>query len=194
METKPKLLIFAAPSGAGKTTIVRHVMSVFPQLGFSVSATTRSRRPHETDGKDYYFLDVPTFKQRVEQGHFVEWEEVYEGVFYGTLRSELIRLSKAGKIATFDVDVVGAIDLKEQFGEDAVTVFVKPPSLEALRQRLVRRNTETPETLAKRLAKATQELAFENKFDVVLVNDVLEDALITAEKLVADFLQETQSK
>jgi guanylate kinase len=185
-----KLLIFAAPSGAGKTTIVRHLLGRFPQLAFSVSATTRSRRDHEQDGRDYYFMDVATFRQKMAEGAFVEWEEVYEGQYYGTLRAEIERLWSEGKHVLFDVDVKGALRLKAAYPDRALAVFVKPPSPETIRQRLIARGTETPETLAKRMARVAEELSYEPQFDEVLVNDDLAEALAEAEALVAETLDE----
>ncbi|MFZ4559993.1 MAG: guanylate kinase [Saprospiraceae bacterium] len=179
-----KLVLFAAPSGAGKTTIVRRLLDLFDQLSFSVSATTRPRRAYEEEGKDYYFLDVPAFKRRVDAGDFVEWEEVYPGTFYGTLKSELERLWASGKDIVFDVDVQGALRIKEAYPDNSLAIFVKPPSKEVLFQRLQGRKTESPKTLQERMAKAEEELLFENKFDYVLVNDALDEAVREAEQLV----------
>lgn len=183
-----KLLIFAAPSGAGKTTIVRHLLQRFPTLSFSISATTRAKRAHETDGIDYYFISREDFQQRIEAKAFAEWEEVYPGQFYGTLHSEIQRLWQAGKDIIFDIDVYGATWLKKRYPDNALTVFVKPPSREVLIERLRQRGTESEETFAKRIVKADEELAFENKLDVVLVNDNLADALLEAEKITSEFL------
>lgn len=183
-----KLLIFAAPSGAGKTTIVRHLLGRFPQLAFSVSATTRNQRPHEQDGRDYYFMDTDTFRQKMAQGEFVEWEEVYEGQYYGTLRAEIERLWSEGRHVLFDVDVKGALRLKAAYPDQALAVFVKPPGPETIRQRLIARGTETPETLAKRMARVAEELSYELRFDQVLINDDLSRALAEAETLVANQL------
>lgn len=185
-----KMLIFAAPSGAGKTTIVRHLLSVFPQLSFSVSAATRERRAHEIHGRDYYFITQEEFRQRIDNKEFAEWEEVYPGQFYGTLHSEIERLWGAGKAIIFDIDVYGAVRLKKKYPEQALTVFVKPPSRDALIERLRGRGTESEETFKKRIVKADEELAFENKFDLVLVNDVLEEALARAEEIARRFLSE----
>ena len=184
----PKLLVFTAPSGAGKTTIVRHLLEKFDQLEFSVSATTRPKREHEVHGKDYYFLPPETFKRKLENGDFLEWEEVYEGTIYGTLHSEIDRISNAGKIAVFDIDVKGALNIKEQYGEDAFTVFVKPPSLEVLIQRLKDRGTEDEAAFEKRVSRMHYEMSCEKKFDYVLVNDELQFALNEAESLIKDFL------
>lgn len=183
-----KLLLFAAPSGAGKTTIVRYLLGKFPNLSFSVSATTRNRRAYEQDGVDYYFISQEEFRRRMENKAFAEWEEVYAGQFYGTLHSEIQRLWAMGKDIIFDIDVYGAVRLKKKYPEQALTVFVKPPSRDALIERLRLRGTESEETFAKRIIKADEELAFENKFDMVLVNDVLEDALRRAENIAENFL------
>lgn len=188
-----RLLIFAAPSGAGKTTIVRHLASTFPSLAFSVSATTRARRSYEEHGRDYYFYTVPEFEALVAADAFVEWEEVYEGQFYGTLRSEIDRLLQGSpteppRDVIFDIDVRGALNIKRHYPDASLTVFVKPPSQEVLYERLRGRNTESEESLQKRLAKAAIELAYEDQFDTVLVNDVLADALREAEALAGNFL------
>ena len=183
-----KLVLFAAPSGAGKTTIVRRLLEIFDQLSFSVSATTRPRRAYEVEGRDYYFLDPPAFKGRVEAGDFVEWEEVYPGTFYGTLKSELERLWALGKDIVFDVDVQGALRIKEAYPDSSLAVFVKPPSKEVLFQRLEARKTESPKTLQERMSKAEEELKFENKFDYVLVNDALDEAVLEAEQVVRNWI------
>ncbi len=183
-----KLLIFAAPSGSGKTTIVRHLLDRYPNLSFSVSATTRAKRAHERHGVDYYFISQEAFRRHIDHKDFAEWEEVYAGQYYGTLRSEIERIWAEGKDVIFDIDVHGAMRLKRKYGEQALTVFVKPPSHEALVERLRARGTENEETLTRRIAKAEEELGFENKFDVVLVNDVLEEALRRAETIAEPFL------
>jgi len=190
VNTDRKLLIFTAPSGAGKTTIVRHLLSRFEQLAFSVSATTRSRRPHEQEGKDYYFVSPDRFNALLAEGAFVESEEVYEGLYYGTLRSELERLWSLGKCIIFDIDVQGAINLKAQFEEEACTVFIRPPSAAVLFERLRNRKTETPESLMRRINKAEEELTFESKFDIVLINDDLNLALLEAENIVETFINQ----
>ena len=188
-----KLLLFAAPSGAGKTTIVRHLLQHFPALSFSISATTRAKRDHEVDGRDYYFLSQTAFRELIDAGAFVEWEEVYAGQYYGTLRREIERLWAEGKHILFDIDVKGALNLKRAYPHESLTVFVKPPSLQAIRERLIARNTETPETLQKRLNRANEELSLENNFDVILVNDILADALRQAEQLVSQFINNTDA-
>ncbi len=185
-----RLVIVAAPSGAGKTTIVRHLISKFPSLAFSVSATTRARRAHEVEGQDYYFIAVEDFKKKVAAGDFLEWEEVYAGSFYGTLMSEIRRMKSLQKDIIFDVDVQGALNIKRNYPEGSLALFIKPPSLETLAERLRSRGTETPESLAKRLEKADFELTFEQKFDQTIINDDLPSALKTAEKLVQKFLEQ----
>ncbi|HAQ37422.1 MAG TPA: guanylate kinase [Saprospirales bacterium] len=184
-----KMMVFTAPSGSGKTTIVRHLLEKFEQLEFSISATTRSKRDHETDGKDYYFLTVEAFKEKIDQEAFVEWEEVYPGRFYGTLKSEVERIWNEGKFVLFDVDVLGAGSIKKMYGEKCMAVFVKPPSIEILAERLKARKTETPETLEIRKARFLKELQHESNFDVVLINDQLVDALADAETLVRNFFK-----
>jgi guanylate kinase len=184
-----KLIIFSAPSGSGKTTLVHYLLSK-PELklAFSVSAASRAKRPNEVDGKDYYFLSPDEFRSRIATGDFLEWEEVYENQYYGTLRSEIDRIHAEGKTVIFDVDVVGGLNIKKQFGDAALAIFVQPPSVKELENRLKRRDTESDESLAKRVAKAEEELTFANRFDVVVVNDVLDDAKKKAYRLVADFI------
>ncbi|NRA50683.1 MAG: guanylate kinase [Phaeodactylibacter sp.] len=181
-----KLFLFAAPSGAGKTTIVRHLLDKYDHLSFSISATTRSKRPHETNGKDYYFIDAEEFKTLVREDGFVEWEEVYEGLFYGTLKREVERLWGAGKHIVFDIDVKGALNIKKAYPEEAVAIFVKPPSLETLRNRLTSRGTEDDANLKKRLDRAVEEMGYEDRFDIVLVNDDLEEALKASERIIEE--------
>ncbi|GJM31758.1 MAG: guanylate kinase [Saprospiraceae bacterium] len=183
-----KLLIFAAPSGAGKTTIVHHLLNHFDSISFSVSATTRAQRPHERDGEDYYFLSAETFKQLIEEDAFVEWEEVYKNQFYGTLKREIERLWQENKDIIFDIDVKGALNIKKAYPEVSLSVFIKPPSPEALFERLRNRRTESEESLRIRMARVSEELMYEDRFDQVLVNDDLEVALLEAEKIVGDFL------
>jgi guanylate kinase len=188
--TKGKAIIFSAPSGAGKTTIVRHLLGVEDlKLSFSISATTRAKRAHEIEGRDYYFISPQEFIERAREGHFVEWEEVYEGQYYGTLKSEIDRIWRNGKHVIFDLDVIGGLNLKKILGDQALAVFVKPPSIEILRFRLRNRSTETADKITIRLEKAHHELTFEPRFDKVIVNDILEDAFIQSEKLVRDFLK-----
>lgn len=189
---KGKLIIFTAPSGAGKTTIVRHLLGTFDSLAFSVSATSRPRREHERDGEDYYFLSPPEFRKRIDAGEFVEWEQVYPNQFYGTLKSEIDRLWAAGKHIIFDIDVKGATNIKNAYPEGSLAVFVKPPSPEILFERLRNRGTETPASYRKRVKRATLELTYEDKFDEVLLNDELDDALRNAEGIVSHFLEKEE--
>jgi guanylate kinase len=181
------LIIVTAPSGAGKTTIVKFLLNNFDNIAFSVSATTRSPRDHETNGKDYYFMSKEEFMSLVEASEFAEWEEVYEGQYYGTLISEMERIWNASQCIIFDIDVKGAQSLRKKF-PDALAVFIKPPTEEVLMDRLKNRKTETPESLAKRIAKAKFELSFADSFDNFIVNDELEVATNTAKKMVQDYL------
>jgi guanylate kinase len=183
-----KLIIVSAPSGAGKTTIVRHLLSLDLNLAFSVSATSRQPRSGEKEGVDYYFFSVEEFRNCINNDAFLEWEEVYTGIFYGTLKKEVNRLLENGRNVIFDVDVVGGLDLKEIYGENALAIFVSPPSIDVLRVRLKSRSTESEEKIAVRIAKAAAEMEFAPKFDVILVNDVLEDALLQAERITKHFL------
>jgi len=185
---KGKLIIFSAPSGAGKTTIVHWLMKQIPELAFSVSATSRKIRHGEVDGKDYHFLSVEDFKQRIRQNAFVEWEEVYENQFYGTLISEVERIRNEGKHVVFDVDVKGGMNIKRLYGNDALAVFVQPPSIEELEKRLRSRDTDDEESIAKRVKKAGYELQFSKHFDVVIVNDNLEEAEQQTLEIVTEFL------
>lgn len=184
-----RAIIISAPSGAGKTTIVHRLMQQGLNLAFSVSATTRPRRSNEVDGKDYLFLSEADFRERIDQGGFVEWEEVYPGRFYGTLRSEVDRILDAGGHPIFDVDVEGGLNLKGHFGREALAIFIAPPSLEALEARLRTRGTETEESLRKRVEKAAHELTYAPRFDAVVVNDDLERASSEAHALVRAFLK-----
>lgn len=169
------VIIITAPSGSGKTTLVKHLLSQFSSINFSVSATTRAKRPLEEDGKDYHFITTEKFLRLIEEGLFVEWEEVYPNQFYGTLYSELTKIWDRGNIVLFDVDVLGALALKNKFNTDALSIFIKTPSLDILRERLKKRLTETEESLQKRISKAEQEISYAHSFDIVLVNNVLED-------------------
>lgn len=190
-EARGKLIIFSAPSGAGKTTIVRHLLESDLNLEFSISATSRLARPNETQGKDYYFITDVDFKLKVDNDEFLEWEEVYTGISYGTLKSEVERIRNLGKNVIFDVDVVGGLNIKRHFGDEALAIFVQPPSVEELRKRLTARSTETEEKIAVRIAKAEHELTFANQFDVIIVNENLKEAFIEAEKIVSEFLNRT---
>jgi guanylate kinase len=186
-----KMLVFTAPSGAGKTTVVRHLLQTYDQLDFSVSATTRKMRKNEKEGNDYYFLSESVFKQKIEQNAFVEWEEVYHGQYYGTLKSEVSRLWKEGKQIVFDVDVHGATRIKDLYGDACLAVFIKPPSLQILIERLKNRKSETEATLRKRITRIKKELTYEHSFDKILINDVLEVALKEAELIVEEFIFES---
>ena len=185
---KGKAIIFSAPSGSGKTTIVHHLLQNNDNLGFSISACTRDKRGRtEDNGKDYYFLTPDEFRKKIESDEFIEWEEVYEGNFYGTLKSEIQRIWDSGKHVIFDVDVKGGLSLKEYFGEDALAVFVKVPSVDVLKERLQDRGTESEESLSRRLYKAQFEMGFEKKFDVTLVNENLDESLKKAQSLFDNF-------
>lgn len=184
-----KCIIFSAPSGAGKTTIVRHLLGQRNDLAFSVSATSRAPRGQEQEGIDYYYLTPDAFRAKIAANDFVEWEEVYTDQYYGTLKAEIERLWNEGKTVVFDVDVEGGVNLKKAFGERALAVFVMPPSLEALELRLRTRGTETEENIVRRMAKAERELAYAPRFDVQLINDQLDAAKAEIERLVHDFLE-----
>ena len=183
------MLIITAPSGAGKTTIVRHLLKTFDNLSFSVSATTRPPRAGEIDRKDYYFLTLRKFNNRIKKDAFAEWEEVYPGKFYGTLKSEIEKKWRKKKNVVFDIEVKGATNLKKLYGDRALAIFIKPPSLEELIRRLENRDTENKKTLAERIARAKEELKYENNFDKVLINDNLALALEEAEAMVREFLE-----
>ena len=183
-----KLLIFSAPSGSGKTPIVRRLLEQFSNLEFSISATSRAPRGAEKNGVDYYFLTAEEFAEAVAANKFVEWEEVYKGTCYGTLRSEMERIWTKGNVILFDVDVMGGIRLKEIFGEDAMSIFVMPPSIEELRRRLEGRGTDAPEVIEKRIAKASFELTKAPEFDREVINDDLEVAVSQVAEIVKDFI------
>lgn len=183
-----KVIIFSAPSGSGKTTIIKRLLSYFPEFEFSISATSRKPRAGETDGHDYYFLSKESFKEKVNNNQFLEWEEVYAGTRYGTLKSEIDRIWGNGKIVVFDVDVLGGMRLKEYFGSKALSIFVMPPSIEVLEQRLRIRNTETEEAIQKRLSRSSLELQHSTKFDLTIVNDILENAVEEAKMNIQSFL------
>ncbi|CVK15801.1 MAG: guanylate kinase [Apibacter sp.] len=186
--TEGKLIIFSAPSGAGKTTIVHYLLSIFPEISFSISCTTRPKRENEVDGKDYYFLTEKEFEEKIKNNEFIEHEEVYKGRFYGTLHSEIKRLWNQGKHVIFDIDVKGGLNLKKQFKDRALAIFIAPPSLKDLEERLKNRNTENLESLLARIQKADQELSFAKDFDAVIINDNLEKAQKRARTLVKNFL------
>lgn len=185
-----KLIIFSAPSGAGKTTIVQYLLKVFPQLEFSVSACSRPKRNGETHGVDYYFLSIEEFKQKIANNEFVEWEEVYKDHFYGTLKSEIERIWNKGKHIIFDMDVTGGLNLKKQFGDKALAIFVMPPSIQHLEERLKLRETETPESIARRIGKAHHELQTAKIFDKIILNDNLDHAFAQAVKMVSEFISQ----
>jgi guanylate kinase len=184
-----KLVIFSGPSGAGKSTIVKHLRDIDEfALAFSISATSRPKREGEMEGKDYYFMSVDDFRSRIEDNDFIEWEEVYPKQYYGTLKSEITRLTREGNNIIFDVDVVGGSNIKRMNRDKAISVFIKPPSMEVLEERLEQRKTESEESKQKRLKKAKLELTYARRFDHVITNDDLKRATIEAEKLVRDFL------
>jgi guanylate kinase len=187
MTEEGKLIIFSAPSGAGKTTIVQHLLTKIPDLEFSISATTRQPRGDEKDGKDYYFISKEEFLHKIAKKHFVEFEEVYSGTFYGTLREEIERIWEMGKTVIFDIDVEGGLHLKRKYGEAALAIFVQPPSLEVLKERLTGRGTDSAEKLQERFAKAEKELNYAPQFDIILKNHDLQTACVEAERLVVKY-------
>ncbi|CAN5735756.1 guanylate kinase [soil metagenome] len=184
-----KILIITAPSGAGKTSITKHLMKVFPLLKFSISAATRQARENEQYGVDYYFMSMDEFNQKIQQKEFAEWEMVYEGKYYGTLKSELKRIWNLNKVPVLDIDVKGALHIQRQYPENTLSIFVQPPSVEVLKARLQSRGTETKESLEARVNKASYELSFKDHFDKVVVNEDLEKACNAAEGLVGEFLE-----
>jgi guanylate kinase len=188
---KGKVIIISAPSGAGKTSIVRHLLTTQLPLAFSVSATSRPKRDYEIDGKDYYFIPISEFKQRIKNGDFLEWEEVYKDQFYGSLKCEIERIWSIGKHVLFDVDVVGALNIKKTYGDDALSIFIKPPHKETLKERLHCRGTEDEQSLEKRIAKAEYELSFENQFDCIIVNDSLATAQEEAAEKILQFINQS---
>lgn len=187
MADKGKLIIFSAPSGSGKSTLINYLMQQGLPLSFSVSATSRAPRGSEQYGVEYYFLTEEEFRTRIAADEFLEYEEVYPGKFYGTLKSEVERLRNAGRHVMFDVDVVGGVNIKRFYGDEAMSVFIQPPSVEVLRERLIGRATDAPEVIATRVAKAEQELTYAPQFDYVIVNDVLEEAQRDVLALVKEF-------
>lgn len=184
-----KVIIFSAPSGSGKSTIVSHILKLHPEMEFSVSATSRAPRGQERNGIEYHFFTTDEFRKMIAEDKFVEYEEVYAGSFYGTLKSEVQRIWDKGHVIIFDVDVKGGVNLKKYFGNKALSVFIQAPSVEELRKRLVARGTDSAEAIAKRVAKASEEMTYADKFDYILVNDDLQKAYAEAEKVVDDFLQ-----
>lgn len=185
-----KVIIFSAPSGSGKSTIVNHILGLYPELEFSVSATSRAPRGREQDGREYYFFTADRFREMIEEGKFVEYEEVYPGSFYGTLKSEVERIWQKGHVIIFDVDVKGGVNLKRIFGDKALSVFISAPSVEVLRDRLEKRATDSPEAIAGRVAKAEEEMTYAGQFDYVLVNDNLEKAYAEADRVIGGFIRE----
>lgn len=188
---KHPIVIITAPSGAGKTSITRYLMQAFPQLYFSVSAATRLPRGIEKNGIDYYFISEEEFKYKIQHNEFIEWEMVYEGKYYGTLKSELEHAWKNKKIPVLDIDVKGAIHVKQQYSESSLSLFIETPSIEELKKRLESRGTETIESLSARINKAAYELSFKDQFDKIIINDELHNACATAEKIVAEFISRT---
>lgn len=184
-----KVIIFSAPSGSGKSTIVSHILKLHPEMEFSVSATSRAPRGQERNGIEYHFFTADEFRKMIAEDKFVEYEEVYAGSFYGTLKSEVQRIWDKGHVIIFDVDVKGGVNLKKYFGDKALSVFIQAPSVEELRKRLIARGTDSAEAIAKRIAKASEEMTYADKFDYILVNDDLQKAYAEAEKVVDDFLQ-----
>lgn len=187
-EKKGKLIIFSAPSGSGKTTLAKYVLTTFDNISFSISACSRKARAGEINGRDYYFLTIDEFKRKVFNNEFVEWEEVYEDHFYGTLHSEVERIRNNGNHVLFDVDVIGGVHIKKKFNKDALAIFVKPPSIDALIERLTDRSTDSSEAINTRIKKAEYELSFEKQFDVTIVNDELEKAKKETIEIVGNFI------
>jgi guanylate kinase len=186
--TTNKLIIITAPSGAGKTSITQYLLKKYPQLAFSISAATRAQRASEVNGVDYYFITETEFLQKIKGNEFIEWEMVYKSKYYGTLKTELLRIWNQGKTPVLDIDVKGAIHVQQQFAEQTLSIFIEPPSLEELKKRLESRATENLETIQTRLNKATYEISFKNQFDKIIVNDDLAKACEETEKVILDFL------
>lgn len=188
INTKNKIIIITAPSGAGKTSITKYLLNKFPQLVFSISAATRSPRGTEKDGVDYYFISADAFKQKINEEAFAEWEMVYEGKYYGTLKSELQRIWSNNCVPVLDIDVKGAIHVQQQYGDNVLSIFIEPPSVDELKKRLEKRGTETPESIATRLNKAAYEISFKHHFNKTIINDDLNKACAEAEEAVVNFL------
>lgn len=186
---REKVVIFSAPSGSGKSTIVNHILKLHPEMEFSVSATSRPPRGQEKDGVEYRFLTTEEFRDLIKSDKFVEYEEVYDGRYYGTLKSEVERIWEKGNVIIFDVDVKGGVNLKKYFGDKALSVFIQAPSIDVLRERLLKRGTDSLEEIEKRIAKAEEEMTYAGKFDRILINDDMNKAFAEAEKLVNDFLK-----
>jgi guanylate kinase len=188
MASHQKIIVITAPSGAGKTSITRHLLQKFPELAFSVSSATRQPRSYETDGVDYYFISEEDFKHKIQQKEFAEWEMVYEGKYYGTLKSELQRIWNNHQVPLLDIDVKGAIHVKQQYPESLLTIFIEPPSIAELKRRLESRGTETAESLQARVNKASYEISFKDQFNTSILNDDFKRACADAEKIVREFL------
>jgi len=183
-----KLIVISAPSGAGKTSIVHYLLKELPNLCFSISATSRVKRDNEFDGKDYHFLGVEQFKQKIKEDAFLEWEEVYDNQYYGTLKSEIDRIWNIEKTVIFDVDVAGGINIKKQYPSECLSIFIMPPSIEVLKERLKNRGSESEESLAKRLSKAEEEISQNQKFDMVILNDDLQIACTETKEVIINFI------
>lgn len=188
-DSEKKLIIITAPSGAGKTSITKYLLNRFSNIAFSVSATTRNKRENEENGVDYYFISLADFQQKINEDAFVEWEMVYEGKYYGTLKAELERIWSEEKIPVLDIDVKGAIHVQQQFQQNTLSIFIEPPTIDELKKRLESRGTETPESLATRLSKAAYEISFKSHFNKIIVNDDLEKACAEAEETVKEFMK-----
>lgn len=188
LNTQNKIIIITAPSGAGKTSITRYLLKKYPLLSFSISAATRSPRGKEQNGVDYYFMSEAEFKQKINEDAFLEWEMVYEGKYYGTLKTELNRIWAAGKIPMLDIDVKGAIHVQQQFSDNCLSIFIEPPSVDELKRRLESRGTETPEGIATRVSKASYEISFNHHFNKTIVNDDLSSACAETEEVIKKFL------
>jgi guanylate kinase len=187
-----KMIVFSAPSGSGKTTLISHLLQTFPDLEFSISATSRPPRGKEINGKDYHFLDTKLFKKKITNNKFIEHEEVYPGTYYGTLNSELEKIWNNNKIVIFDLDVVGGLNIKKQFPENTLTIFIKPPDFDTLKKRLFKRRTDNLQKIKVRLSKAEEELKLSNKFDQIVVNDDLEIAKLKITRIIGEFLSNKQ--
>lgn len=192
MSSKGKVVVLVAPSGSGKSSIAKHLLASIDKLVFSVSATTRPPRKDEVDGKEYYFISKDEFNKRIEQGDFLEWEEFYGGKRYGTLKSAVEEKLNSGYFCLLDIEIEGAMNVKQMYGDDCLAIFVKPPSLEVLEQRLRDRQTETEQTLRERLDRAEREITYQDKFDVVVINDKLEKAQKEAEEIIRSFMNNSQ--
>jgi guanylate kinase len=183
-----KLIVISAPSGAGKTSIVHQLLKVIPELSFSVSASSRERRGNEVHGKDYYFLGVEGFQQKIKEDAFLEWEQVYENQYYGTLKSEIKRIWSEGKIVIFDIDVVGGLNIKKQYPKECLSIFIMPPSIEVLAERLIRRGSDLGESVKKRLDKADEEISKNKQFDSIILNDDFEIACRQTKEIITNFI------